>query len=72
MIKKKYKICFFTGSRAEYGILKHLMQEIYASDEFIFQLIVTGSHLSEKFGYTVREIDDDGFKIDIKNFRYFF
>ena len=66
MIKKKYKICFFTGSRAEYGILKHLMQEIYASDEFIFQLIVTGSHLSEKFGYTVREIDDDGFKIDSK------
>ena len=66
MSKKKYKVCFFTGTRAEYGILKHLMQEISGSDDFIFQLIVTGSHLSERYGYTVREIIDDGFKIDSK------
>ena len=41
MSKRKYKVCFFTGTRAEYGILKHLMQEISGSDDFIFQLIVT-------------------------------
>ncbi len=64
MTNRKYKICFFTGTRAEYGLLKYLMREILISNQFILQLIVTGSHLSEKHGYTVKEIYEDGFKID--------
>lgn len=66
MTKRKYKICFFTGTRAEYGLLKYLMKQISDSDDFVFQLIVTGSHLSKKHGYTVKEIIEDGFKIDSK------
>ena len=64
MTNRKYKICFFTGTRAEYGLLKYLMREILISNQFKLQLIVTGSHLSEKHGYTVKEIYEDGFKID--------
>ena len=62
MTNRKYKICFFTGTRAEYGLLKYLMREILISNQFTLQLIVTGSHLSEKHGYTVKEIYEDGFK----------
>ncbi len=58
------KICFITGSRAEYGLLKGLMQEVAKSNCLFFQLIVTGSHLSKTHGYTKQEIIKDGFHID--------
>ena len=58
------KICFVTGTRAEYGLLKFLMEEIKNSESFEMQLVVTGSHLSKKHGYTVDEIINDGFKIN--------
>ncbi len=60
----KKRICVVTGTRAEYGLLKHLMKEIILSKVFKLQLVVTGSHLSQRHGYTVEEIINDGFKID--------
>ncbi len=59
----KKKICFVTGTRAEYGLLKYLMKEIKNSNSFHFQLVVTGSHLSKRHGFTVNEIINDGFEI---------
>ena len=58
------KICFVTGTRAEYGLLRYLMKEIKSSKVFQLQLVVTGSHLSHRHGYTVNEIINDGFQID--------
>lgn len=60
------KICIFTGTRAEYGLLKPLMQRIREADDCDLQLLVSGSHLSEQFGYTVTEIEEDGFRVDEK------
>ena len=60
------KICVVTGTRAEYGLLKHLMRGIQNSKKLELQIIVTGMHLSKKFGYTIHEILDDKFKIDHK------
>ena len=62
----KRKICVVTSTRAEYGILKPLLAEIYADDSLILQLVVTGTHLSEKYGATYTEIEADGFTIDAK------
>jgi len=61
--KHKRKICFFTGSRAEYGLLKPVMQKLRKDQGVALQLIVSGSHLSKDFGMTVREIEKDGFHI---------
>ena len=58
------KICVFTGTRADYGLLNGLMHEIAGSDDLCLQLLVTGSHLCGSFGMTVREIEADGFHID--------
>ena len=44
------KICFITGTRAEYGLLKPLIKLIKDESEFDLQLIVTGMHLSPEFG----------------------
>ena len=62
----KRKICVVTGTRAEYGILSNLMSQIACDDELALQTIVTGSHLSEEFGYTYRYIEEDGFHINAK------
>ena len=60
------KICVITGSRAEYGLLRKLIKLLDVSELFQLQLIVTGSHLSKKFGETVNEVERDGFKINSK------
>lgn len=60
------KICVITGTRAEYGQLTRLLRMIEQSPDLELQLLVTGTHLSEKFGMTLREIEADGFNIAAK------
>lgn len=60
------KICVITGSRAEYGLLRWVMQGIKDDRELTLQVIATGMHLSPEFGLTYREIEKDGFQIDRK------
>jgi len=55
-----------TGSRAEYGLLFWLLNNLKADTECQLQLIVTGMHLSPEFGLTWRQIELDGFRIDKK------
>jgi GDP/UDP-N,N'-diacetylbacillosamine 2-epimerase (hydrolysing) len=62
----KRTVCVVTGTRAEYGLLRRVMQGIRASDELDLQVIATGMHLSPEFGLTFREIESDGFHIDQK------
>ncbi len=62
----KKKICIFTGTRAEYGLLKPLIDEILSDGTFELQLLVSGMHLSPEFGLTYKEIEEDGLKIDEK------
>jgi GDP/UDP-N,N'-diacetylbacillosamine 2-epimerase (hydrolysing) len=60
------KICVVTGTRAEYGLLRWVMEGIRESHALELQLVVTGMHLSPEFGMTVNAIEADGFKIDRK------
>lgn len=60
------KICVVTGTRAEYGLLKPLIQKIDEDSELTLQLVVTGMHLSPEFGFTYKEIINDGFEITDK------
>lgn len=60
------KICVVTGTRAEYGLLKPIMDLIQRDGQLSLQLIVTGSHLCDEFGNTFQDIEKDGFSIDYK------
>ena len=60
------KICVVSGTRAEYGLLRWVMEEIRQSPNLELQVIATGMHLSPEFGLTYREIEKDGFQIDQK------
>ena len=63
---KKRKIAVTTGTRAEYGLLRQILDEIKISKKLELLLIVTGSHFSKKHGMTVNEIKADGHKITAK------
>jgi GDP/UDP-N,N'-diacetylbacillosamine 2-epimerase (hydrolysing) len=63
---KQRKICVVTGTRAEYGLLRRLIIHLNDSKEFQLQLVVTGTHLSKKFGETYKEIEADGLEISRK------
>lgn len=56
-----------TATRAEYGLLSPVINELRKYDsEIETKVIVTGTHLVSEFGETIREIQADGVKIDEK------
>jgi len=60
------KVCVITGSRADYGLMRFVLQEIIDKPELELQIIVTGMHLSETYGFTYKEIESDGFFVNEK------
>ena len=60
------KICVITGTRAEYGLLRWVMQGIKDEPGLLLQIIATGMHLSPEFGLTYKVIERDGFQINRK------
>lgn len=58
------KICVVTGTRAEFGLLRPLMQLVKDDEQLNLQIIATGMHLSSEFGCTINEIIKSGFEVD--------
>jgi GDP/UDP-N,N'-diacetylbacillosamine 2-epimerase (hydrolysing) len=57
------KIGVFTSSRADYGIYLPLLRALKSDEFFELHLLVFGTHLAEKYGYTAHQIVEDGFDI---------
>ena len=57
------RICIVTGTRAEYGLLKPIIDKVNKDKNQELQLLVTGMHLSPEFGLTYKEIEKDGYPI---------
>ena len=60
------KIAIITATRAEYGLLRPLIELIHKDPELELQLLVTGAHLSPYHGNTWQQIEADGYPIDEK------
>ena len=56
-------ITIITSTRAEYGLLRSVIQKVAAAQDLQLQLVVTGAHLCARFGNTVQEIEADGLPI---------
>jgi len=56
------KIAFLTGTRADFGKLKSLIQAIHDSTDFEYEIFATGMHLLQQYGLTVIEIEKAGFQ----------
>lgn len=59
----KHTIAVVTSTRAEYGLLRGVLQALYTDPKVQLQLLVTGTHLSKAHGQTVSEIEADGIPI---------
>lgn len=60
------KVCVVTGSRADYGLLRWVLQGLKDSPTCTLQIVATGMHISPEFGNTWNVIEADGFAIDWK------
>ena len=56
------KIVFLTGTRADFGKLKSLIEILNRYPQFEVHLFATGMHLDKKYGYTVHEIEKCGYQ----------
>ena len=63
METKKKTLAIVTGTRAEYGLLRPVIQCLTRRDNLNAALLVTGAHLAPEYGSTVREIEADGVPI---------
>ena len=63
---KARRICVITGTRAEWGLLRWPCELIRSTPGLSLQLIVTAAHLSRDLGFTVREVEGDGFAPDAR------
>lgn len=57
------RVLFISGSRADYGPARRVLQAIQAAPDLALSILVTGMHLDIAHGETWREIDADGFTI---------
>ena len=62
----KKVISILTATRAEYGLLKPIIEKLSKVEEFDIRIVATGAHVSPEFGLTYKEIEGNGFKIDKK------
>ena len=67
------RICIFSGSRSEYGLLKKIILDLQNDNYFKTDFLVSGSHLEKNFGFSLDQILKDKIrvkkkiKINIKN-----
>ena len=62
-MKKKRKILGTTGIRSEYDIMSSVFKAIAQHPRLELEVVVTGAHLAEGYGYTANEVRSDGFVI---------
>jgi len=57
------KICYITGTRADFGLMRSTLQKVNDDDDLCLEVIVTGMHLLGDYGHTSNEIYDANFKV---------
>ena len=66
ILRSKKKICVITGSRSDYSLLRSIIFTIKKDKNINLKIIATGSHLEKNFGYTIKELINDGLNIDYR------
>jgi GDP/UDP-N,N'-diacetylbacillosamine 2-epimerase (hydrolysing) len=64
MSRRKRRICYVTGTRAEFGLMTSTLREIRDHRGLELQLVVTGVHLSRAHGRTIDAIRAAGWRVD--------
>ncbi len=57
------RIIYVSGTRADFGLMRHTLKVIAADARLDLSVAVTGMHLHEEFGHTVDEVAASGLRI---------
>lgn len=57
------KILYISGTRADYGLMRTVLNRIHETPGFRLDVIATGMHLMPEFGSSVEEITRDGLTV---------
>ncbi|GMV01814.1 MAG: UDP-N-acetylglucosamine 2-epimerase (hydrolyzing) [Burkholderiaceae bacterium] len=60
------RICYVTGTRADFGLMRSTLRAIQGDDLLSLSVMVTGMHLSARYGMTVAEIEASGLPISAR------
>lgn len=63
----KRKILYITGTRADYGLMHETLKLLDSDESIQLDVVVTGMHLMEEFGYSLNEVERDNFNLHIVN-----
>lgn len=58
------KVCFVTGSRAEFGLMRPVLEAIGRRRDLVLQIVVTGMHLDDARGNSIEAIREQGWNVD--------
>jgi GDP/UDP-N,N'-diacetylbacillosamine 2-epimerase (hydrolysing) len=58
------RVCFVTGTRAEFGLMRSVLRAIQASPKLKLQIVATGMHLDASRGRSVEQIEREGWRVD--------
>ena len=56
-------VCYVTGSRADFGLMVSTLRQLNAHPAISLSILVTGMHLGVDFGLTIKDVEDEGFRI---------
>jgi GDP/UDP-N,N'-diacetylbacillosamine 2-epimerase (hydrolysing) len=65
---KKRKIIAVSGARSDYDLLFSVYDKLNKDPDVEFKIIITGPNLSDNYGYTAQNIEQDGFEIAARIF----
>lgn len=61
------KVLYVTGTRADYGLMHKTLELLNNDDDIELDIVATGMHLMDEFGYSIDEIKKDNFNLHIVN-----
>jgi len=61
------KVVYVTGTRADYGLMHETLKTLNEDANIHLDIVATGMHLMDEFGYSVDEIKKDNFNLHIIN-----
>ena len=64
------KVMYITGTRADYGLMQETLKLLDEDENIHLDIVATGMHLMQEFGYSLNEIKKDNFNLHVINQTY--
>ena len=64
------KVMYITGTRADYGLMQETLKLLDEDENIHLNIVATGMHLMQEFGYSLNEIKKDNFNLHVINQTY--